>query len=814
VILLFDPEDRVVQANDRAATAYGYDLQDLLRLSVRDIVDRSHWPELPERVRRTMEQGSHLFESVHCRSDGSQLPVEVSSRAVEVDGRTFRQCVVRDISERKRAEQELRRAIRAMRVLSASNQALVRSLDEDALFQAICEAATVVGGYSLALIGLVEHDENKSIRIAASAGQSTAYLDSFQVTWGERPDGLGPTGSCVRSGKIVICNDAATDPAFQPWRESAAYCGYKSLIALPLQCDGTVIGTLTIYASEPDAFGSEEVALLNELAGDLSYGIEGHRRRADQARAEEALRQAVTEFRTLFNSANDAIFIVDMKGHILEANQVACGRLGYRREELTRLTVHDVDSPAFRDQQHARLTELVEYGQSLFESVHVRKDGKELPVEISSCLFEYRAGLSILAVARDISDRKQAEAAARRQARELERAKVEAEKASYAKSEFLANMSHEIRTPMNGILGMSALLLDTALSVEQRENVEVIQRSTSALLRIVNDVLDLSKIEAGKMELEPVCFDIVACVREVGELLAPQAQAKGLAFVFDAHAPDCWVRGDAGRLRQIVLNLLSNAIKFTDSGEVRLKLTGSPPACGQVSFSVSVADTGVGIRAEDLARLFEAFTQVDSSMSKRHQGTGLGLTISRRLADMMNASLTVSSEPGKGTTFLLIVRLPLVNPEHLSGSDASASLAALTANLACDRRRVLLAEDNAVNKKIGVRLLEKCGCSVDVADNGAQAVEMSGAVAYDAIFMDCGMPEMDGYEATRQIRAREQDRCRTPIIALTAHAVAGTREECLRAGMDDYITKPVSPDRLEQALRKWCPCADDPVASS
>ncbi len=536
IVLLIGPDDRIVQANDRAAAAYGYSLAELAGLPLADLIHVSQWPNLDDRGRKTMEQGSLLFESVHRRKDGSPFAVEVSSRVVDLEGRKFRQSIIRDISERKRVEQELGRAVRAMQVLSASNQALIRCRDEASLFRAICAAVTRTGGYPLAWIGFAVNDERRSIVTKAYAGTETGYLDSLHVTWGDEPSGRGPVGSCIRAGKIILCNDASADPAFEPWRESAARYGYKSLIALPLRCEGVTIGALAIYASEADAFGPEELILLDELAGDLSHGIEGHRRDADHSLAEEALRQSATEFRALFDAANDAIFIMDLKGNFLEVNQVACQRLGYTREELTHLTVDEIDSPAYRGVQAARLAQLLEQGQSLIESAHVRKDGKELPVEISACLFDYRRTLAVLAVARDISDRKQAEAEARQHARELERAKTEAENASHSKSQFLANMSHEIRTPMNGILGMSSLLLDTALAAEQRDYAETIRKSTSALLGIVNDVLDFSKIEAGKMELELAPFDMVTCLKEIGELMAPQAHAKGLRYVFDADA--------------------------------------------------------------------------------------------------------------------------------------------------------------------------------------------------------------------------------------------------------------------------------------
>jgi len=800
-VLLVAEHGEILEANDRAAALYGYEFEELVGRPVQDVLHETELSKYRDRLKTMHQQGAAVFECVHRRKDGSPIDVEVSIRTFETAQGEMHQSVVRDISQRKRAEAELQRVHRAMRVLSASNQALVRSADEQALFRAICGAATAAGGYPLAWIGFAEDDPRKSIRIAAAAGRNVEYLDSIQITWADEPSGRRPVGTCIRTGQVSVFNDLEVNPDFELWRQKAFQYGYRAAISLPLTNDDSVIGALTIMAAEADAFRREEVALLEELAGDLSYGIGSHRRRLSQARTEDALLECALELRTLFDAANDAIFIIDLQGRFLESNPLACRRLGYTRDELLRMSVADIDSPASISKRPGWLNQVLESGRALFETVHVAKSGAELPVEINSCLFEYRGAPAVLCIARDISERKRLEAAAIQYAAELERAKTAAERANQAKTEFLANISHEIRTPMNGIIGMCGLLLDQALPSDQREYAETIHRSAEDLLVIVNDILDFSKMEARGMPLESVDFDLVTRLAEVGDLLTPQICAKGLNYSLEADVEHRWVRGDTGRIRQIVLNLLGNAVKFTERGQVTLRIGETRLSADRSTFSIAVCDTGVGIAAADVPLLFHPFTQVDSSLSKRHQGTGLGLAISRRLAEMMNGTLSVVTELGKGSSFVLTLPMLLVEPDSAEQPSSPVQHSPLSDR----RRRILLAEDNAVNQRLGVRLLEKCSCRVDLASNGKEAVEMARRFPYDLIFMDCGMPEMNGYDASRAIRAGETNGRRTPIVALTAHAVAGIREQCLASGMDDYVAKPVTLDALEQALRRWSP---------
>jgi PAS domain S-box-containing protein len=812
--------------------------------------------------------------------------------------------------ENARLVQETRQRVGELATVNSVGHALASQLDLDGLIELVGEQVRDTFDADIAYVAL--HDE------ASGQIEFAYYYESGE----RRPEapmryGEGLTTQILQSRQPLLLNRRE-----QLEKEAALGTPSLSFLGVPILLGSKAIGAISVQSiDEEGRFGEADSRLLATIAANVGVAIQNARLFSEVERQRQY-------FEMLVEVSPAAIVVMDKDERVTGWNPAAAALFGYTSDEAIGRTIDELVVPEeFQDESRDVAREALGEGRTRRITRRAAKDGSLLDVEMELVPVRFDAGdVGFYAIYHDIT--------------ELQRAREEAEAATQAKSAFLATMSHEIRTPMNAVIGMTDLLLGTDLTAEQREFAEVVHTSGDALLHVIDDILDYSKIEAGKLDLEREPFSLRDCVEGALDIVAPRAWEKELELgcLIDEAAPTGIV-GDEARLRQVLLNLLSNAVKFTDGGEVVVLVDAEETAAGSHRIEIAVRDTGIGIPPDRMDRLFTSFSQVDASTTRRFGGTGLGLAISKRLVDLMGGTITVESEQGTGSTFrislpvaaadvptkipleeglphlegkrILIVddnatnreivtrharswgmepvavelpaaalelieqgesfdiavldmmmpemdglalageirqhrdesELPLLLltslgrlPQLQTGGVFSAQLAkplkasqlyntllqlltkggagaeevepVIDGKHARSALRILLAEDNAMNQKVALRLLERLGYRADVATNGLEAIEALERRPYDVVLMDVQMPELDGLNATRRICERWPEETRPHIIAMTANALPEDREACFAAGMNDYVAKPIRAEELVAALKRARPRAN------
>ena len=714
--------------------------------------------------------------------------------------------VKEDITEKDRFQTDLHQSKRLLEIITQSQLEFIATKNIRSIFEKLLDNILLLTNSEYGFIAEVLYTENGAPYIKTHAitdiswNKETAEFYAKNHKEGLEFGNLKTLfGAALTSGKPVISNDPHNDH-----RSCGLPSGHpplKAFLGLPFFSQSKMVGIVGI-ANRKGGFQEEIVIFMKPFLNACSSIIEAFRTDLKRREVENQLRNSEARISAILEAAADGIITVSGQGHIINLNAAAEKIFGYKTHELLHEKINMLMPEPYKNEHDDYINHYLKTSEKRVigasrEVKGIRKDGTMFPLELSISEVRLKYTRLFTGIVRDITEKKKAE-------KELKDAKEDAEAANRSKTQFLASMSHEIRTPMNAIIGMADLLGETVLDPEQTKYVSVFKSAGETLLSLLNDILDLSKVEAGYLEIEHTNFDIEAILKRMQEVFAHRMKEKSL--IFEIHKdPKVSKRlmGDPSRLGQILFNLIGNAVKFTGKGSVRLDvkvLTPGETDTEKPMLLFSVADTGIGIPPDKLEMIFERFVQTDATVTRKYGGSGLGLTISKMLVTLMGGRIWVESKLGKKTTFYFTMPFESADLEKKKSNDQPDDLLQIKD---MPPVRILLVEDSADNRLLIQAFLKQMPCLLDIAENGQIAVEKYISQNYDLLLMDMEMPVMDGYTATANIRAweKEHEKKRTPIIALTAHAMAEHKKKSLAAGCSAYLSKPVKKEILLETIQ-------------
>ena len=906
IILLINKDGKIIEVNDKAVETYGYTLEEFLNLNQSDLMAPGKGQAQVKTINDISPEGSLLFEAVHIKKDGTKFPVEISARKITIDGHLFYQGIIRDITDRKKAEEKIIGLNRVYAVLSQINQAIVWTKSQDELFNRAVEIFIKYGKFKMAWIGLID-EKSHTVMPAAMSGQYEDYLKDINVSVLEVPEGMGPVGKAIREGKYIICNDILNSTEMEPWHEKALKNGFLSVGSFPIKSEDKIVGNINLYSDTIGYFNDEENILFEEVMHDISYALRTFEKERHKLEAIKSLSDSERKFKSVFENANDAIVLFD-NGMIIDFNKKTEELFGLSRKKLMFKSLIDFSPEKQNDgilssKKSDELMKSAFEGNPLdFEWIFNKADGSLLYADISLTSIvlgsktvllailrdntEKKKSLDIITKARDfyltlfdefpamvwrtgvdaktnyvnknwmaytgkdleqslndewiegvhpddrqrvidtfgeafklrkpfvieyrllhssgiykwvedignafydfdgnfggyigacfdISDEKNAQ-------EEMKMAKEKAEELNLLKSSFLANMSHELRTPMTGILGFSEILYSELSDPEFKEMAGMILKGGKRLTNTLNSILDLSRIEADKMDIKLEAINVGNIAKESVAFFEAAAKEKNLELIFDLK-DEVFANLDNRIFEQILSNIIQNAITYTLKGSIVVKVI-KENTNGSDLAAVKVTDTGIGIPENYLSAIFEPFRQVSSGLGRSYEGTGLGLTITKKFIELMDGTISVESKFGEGSTFTICfpsISEPSVKKEEIKLIEQEAK------TIMQNDKKILIVEDDDDNV-MAIKIILRNICEIDSIDSGTGAIEMSKTNKYNLILMDIGLKGMNGLEAAQEIK-KIPGYEKAPIVAVTAYAMVGDKEKFLQEGCTHYISKP------------------------